>query len=201
MDIFLKGLLFGLAIAAPVGPIGLLCIRRTFAEGRLTGFFSGLGAATADAVYGCIAAFGLTAAASLLVTWQTGLRLFGGLFLIYLGIRTLRARAAQEPANPVNRRGLWGAYLSTLGLTLTNPATILSFGAAFPAMGLVGRAGDFASATWLVAGVFTGSALWWLALSLGIGLLRDRLTPAWLTWINRTAGALLLLFGVLVILG
>jgi threonine/homoserine/homoserine lactone efflux protein len=198
MSIFFKGLVLGLAIAAPVGPIGLLCIRRTLADGRLAGFLSGLGAATADACYGCIAAFGLTAAASLLAAWRPILRPAGGLFLAYLGFRTLFARPAEEAAPAMDRRGLWGAYLSTLGLTLTNPATILSFGAAFPALGLIGGGQGPLAAGTLVAGVFSGSALWWLALSLGVGLIRARLGPGWIIWVNRAAGAILVIFGIIV---
>ena len=129
MTLFLRGLIIGLSIAAPVGPIGVLCIRRTLADGRLQGLVSGLGAAAADATYGAVAGFGLTAVSSLLVNQQTWLRLVGGLFLDYLGLRTLLARPASEaPATgvrgPASGRSLAGAFLSTLALTLTNPVTV-----------------------------------------------------------------------------
>src|SRR6185312_8691316 len=130
VGLFVRGAILGFSIAAPVGPIGVLCIRRTLAGGRLVGLLSGLGAATADACYGAIAAFGLTAVSSRLVGHQDALRIVGGLFLLYLGIRTFFAAPAQT-AKSGQRRQLLSNYLSTLGLTLTNPTTILSFVALF----------------------------------------------------------------------
>jgi len=134
----LRGLVIGFSIAAPVGPIGVLCIRRTLADGRATGLAVGLGAAAADAVYGAIAGFGLTAVSSLLVRQQGILRLVGGLFLCYLGVRTFLARPADRAAR-AGGAGLVGAFTSTFGLTLTNPATILSFVAVFAGLGIAGR--------------------------------------------------------------
>jgi threonine/homoserine/homoserine lactone efflux protein len=195
LSVFLRGLLIGFSIAAPVGPIGLLCIRRTLADGRTVGFVSGLGAATADAFYGAVAGFGLTVVSGALVQGQTPLRLVGGGFLCYLGVRTFLARPAQEAAL-AGRRGLLGAYLSTLGLTLTNPSTILSFVAIFAGLGLGGGGSDYAGAGVLVAGVFIGSALWWLILSGTAGALRGRLTPSGLRWVNRLSGVILAGFGV-----
>ena len=196
-----RGLIIGFSIAAPVGPIGLLCIRRTLAHGRAVGFFSGLGAATADAMYGAIAGFGLTALSTFLVQGQGPLRLVGGAFLCYLGVRTFLARPATGTARAEGRRGLAGAYLSTLGLTLTNPSTILSFVAIFAGLGL-GAAGAsgagprFAPAALMVTGVFLGSALWWLILAGIAGAFRSRLTGGAMQWINRLSGAILAAFGV-----
>ncbi|MBE9160122.1 LysE family transporter [Nodosilinea sp. LEGE 06152] len=191
----LKGMGLGLAIAAPVGPIGLLCIRRSLTQGRLMGLVTGLGAATADGLYGCIAGFGLTAIADLLVSHTQTMQLFGGLFLCYLGFSTLRADPASEAAK-IDRRGLWGAYASTLVLTLTNPATILSFIAIFAGLGLVGSSQSWGASLALIVGVFLGSALWWLCLSWGVTLFSQRLTPARLKWLNRLAGATIFAFGV-----
>ena len=145
LALILRGFILGLAIAAPVGPIGVLCIRRTLAQGRLFGFVSGLGAATADALYGCVAAFGLTAISALLVRQQDLLRLLGGLFLCYLGVRTLLARPTDQSA-AAEGQGLGGAYFSTLLLTLTNPITILSFVAVFAGLGVGGGNGYGAAA-------------------------------------------------------
>jgi threonine/homoserine/homoserine lactone efflux protein len=197
---FLRGLVIGFSIAAPVGPIGLLCIRRTLAHGRAVGFVSGLGAATADALYGAIAGFGLTALSALLVRGQGPLRLVGGAFLCYLGVRTFLARPPASGAAERDGRGLVGAYLSTLGLTLTNPSTILSFAAIFAGLGLGTSGGgatgiDFTAAAVLVGGVFLGSALWWLILAGIAGVLRTRLTPGAMRWINRLSGVILLSFG------
>ncbi|MGH8482290.1 MAG: LysE family transporter, partial [Nevskiaceae bacterium] len=160
----LKGIAIGFAIAAPVGPIGVLCIRRTFAEGRAAGFATGLGAATADAMYGAVAGFGLTAISDFLLGWQDALRLAGGLFLCGLGARTFLAKPASAAAR-LQGRGLAGAWLTTVALTLANPATILSFAAVFAGAGLGQQAYGSGEATALVAGVFLGSAAWWLILS------------------------------------
>ena len=192
---FLRGLLIGFAIAAPVGPIGVLCIRRTLADGRATGFVSGLGAATADAAYGAVAGFGLTAVSGFLVRQSAWLRLAGGVFLCYLGLRTFLARPAGRAAE-TRGSGLLGAYASTLILTLTNPTTILSFVAVFAGLGLAGAGGDYGAAGVLVAGVFLGSSLWWLLLSGGVGLFRLRLTGDRLRWVNRVSGLIILAFGI-----
>lgn len=198
MDIafLLRGLLIGFSIAAPVGPIGVLCIRRTLSDGRAAGLVSGLGAATADALYGCIAGFGLTLISNFLVSQQLWLRLVGGLFLCYLGIKTLLSKPAEQAA-VAKGSGLFGAYASTFFLTVTNPMTILSFAAIFAGLGLANSSGSYTAAGVLVAGVFLGSALWWLLLSGGVGLLRDRFNTAGLLWVNRISGIIITGFGVL----
>ncbi|HKT39551.1 MAG TPA: LysE family transporter [Ktedonobacterales bacterium] len=192
-----RGLLIGLAIAAPVGPIGVLCIRRSLAEGWLTGFLTGMGAATADGFYGGVAAFGLTAISGALVAEQGVIRIAGGLVLCYLGARTLLAKPAIAAASARRGRGLLGAYATTVGLTLTNPATIISFATVFAALGLAGAVGSAVAAPGLLTlGVFLGSACWWLLLSGGVSLLRARLTIGALRWVNRLSGVVLLGFGV-----
>jgi threonine/homoserine/homoserine lactone efflux protein len=194
-----RGFVLGFTIAAAVGPISLLCIRRTLAEGRIVGLVSGLGVATADATYGAIAAFGLTAVTDLLVGGGRLLGLIGGAFLLWLAWRTFRAvpveAAANGPANgPARRGGLPGAYLSTLGLTLTNPMTILSFAALFAGLGVTG--GDAAGAALLTLGVFLGSAAWWVVLVGAVGAFRSRITTAGLRRVNRASGLLIGAFGV-----
>lgn len=193
-----KGIAIGFAIAAPVGPIGVLCIRRTLAEGRLTGFVSGLGAASADAIFGSLAAFGLTLVSEFLVRQQGLFRLVGGFFLLYLGIKIATSRPADKPAS-IRGEGLLGAYASTLFLTLTNPMSILAFAAIFAGLGASGASGNPWGAASLVAGVFLGSASWWLILSAGVGLFRSRLGPPQLLWVNRLAGAVVAAFGSLAI--
>lgn len=205
--ILIRGIVLGFSIAAPVGPIGVLCIRRTLAEGRAGGLVSGLGAATADAIYGAIAAFGLTVISNLLVGGQFGLRLAGGAFLLYLGARTFFAPPADRAAE-AGGHGLLGAYASTFVLTLTNPLTILSFAAIFAGFGLgTERAGltpaptlDWIPPATLVLGVFLGSALWWLLLSGGVSLLRDRFDARARRWVNRLSGAIIAAFGVVALL-
>ena len=160
-ELLARGFILGFTIAAAVGPISLLCIKRTLAEGRTVGFVSGLGVATADATYGAIAAFGLTAITDQLVAWRQPLAIVGGLFLLWIAWRTIRSvpgEAATDPsAGGRDRRGLVGAYLSTLGLTMTNPMTILSFAALFVGLGVT--ADDVAGATLLTLGVFLGQRL------------------------------------------
>ena len=196
--LFLRGLVLGFTIAAAVGPISLLVIRRTLAEGRLVGLISGMGVATADGTYGAIAAFGLTAITDLLIDWRRALGIVGGLFLLWLAWRTLRSvpgEAAEETGTP--RRGLPGAYLSTLGLTLTNPMTILSFAALFVGLGVTG--GDLYGATLLTLGVFGGSALWWVVLTAVVGALRTRLTTGGLRRVNVASGLLIGAFAIVAI--
>jgi threonine/homoserine/homoserine lactone efflux protein len=189
----LKGMVIGFSIAAPVGPIGVLCIRRSLANGASVGFVSGLGAATADAAYGSVAGFGLTAISSFLVRQQFWLGLIGGIFLCYLGVRTFLAKPAEQAAQ-AQSHNLLTAYTSTLFLTVTNPATILSFVAVFAGFGL-GAASSYPDAAALVSGVFLGSAMWWFLLSGGVSLLRSRMTPHWLRAVNRLSGAILFVFG------
>lgn len=196
-QLLLQGALIGLSIAAPVGPIALLCIRRTLADGRLAGFISGLGAATADGLYGAIAGFGLSSMSLALLRNQEWIRILGGLYLCYLGTRIFFSKIAKQAINPGVSR-LTGAYISTFLLTITNPVTILAFIAVFAGLGLT-AGGDTRSAGTLVAGVFLGSATWWLVLALGVGVLRARITPTILLWVNRLAGALLAGLGVFAI--
>ena len=199
LSFLLRGLIIGFSIAAPVGPIGVLCIRRTLAQGRVTGLISGLGAATADALYGCVAGFGLTFVSSFLIGQQTWLRLVGGAFLCYLGLKTLLSRP-EEGAASVGEGGLLGAYVSTLFLTLTNPLTILSFAAVFAGLGAGSAGQGYLSAGVSVLGVFLGSALWWLLLSGGVSLFRHRLNLQKLAWVNRISGAIIVGFGLLALL-
>ncbi len=198
MTIFLQGLIIGFSIAAPVGPIGVLCIRRTLTGGRVVGFLSGLGAATADALYGSIAGFGLTFIAAFLLDQQLWFSLVGGVFLSYLGIKTFLTPPAQAAAAVKGGGGL-GAYGSTFFLTLTNPATILSFAAIFAGLGLANTGRTYATAGLLVLGVFLGSALWWLLLSGGVSLLRRRFTPTWLGWVNKLSGLVIAGFGLTIL--
>ena len=194
VQLFCKGLVVGFSIAAPVGPIGLLCIRRTLADGRLSGLATGLGAATADAVYGAVAGFGLSAVSEFLLGQQFWLGVCGGLFLCYLGLRTFLSPPPTQAA-AAGGGGLVGAFLSTFALTLTNPVTILAFVAVFAGLGFGGDAGVGTAAA-MVAGVFAGSCAWWLLLSSGVAVLRARLGPAWMVGINRTSGVLLFACGV-----
>ncbi len=161
---------------------------------------SGLGAATADAIYGSIAGFGLTVASGFLASQQLWLRIVGGVFLCYLGVRTLLAKPPQEAVPSVGGGLLVGAYVSTLFLTLTNPVTIISFAAVFAGWGLVGNGGGYLAAGILVSGVFIGSLLWWFLLVAGVGILRERFSASGLKWVNRVSGGIIAGFGLLALL-
>jgi len=187
----LKGLVIGFSIAAPVGPIGVLCIRRSLAKGRLSGFATGLGAATADAFYGLIAGFGLTFISSLLLDKQLAFKIVGIAFLFFLGVKTFLEKPKDREIGEITGKTVIYDYLSTLFLTITNPVTILSFAAVFAGLGLAQEKGNYLSAALLVLGVFLGSLLWWLFLSSFVGLFRKKLKEGFLLWINRISGIIL----------
>lgn len=190
--LFLKGLAFGFVLAATVGPMWVLCLRRTLAFGALTGFVSGMGIAVADGLYGAVAAFGLTAISGFLFAHGFWIGLAGGIFLAYLGVKALLSHpvAHGETARPAS---LAQAFASTLGLTLANPPTILAFAAIFAGLGLAASA-DYAAAALVTLGVFLGSASWWIVLAAGAGSLRARLGPRLLRAINIVSGITILGF-------
>ncbi len=188
--IFLKGLVIGFVIAAPVGPIGILCARRTLTHGRRAGFLSGMGASTADVLYGFIAAFGLTFISDILHSCQFWLRLAGGALLCFLGIKTF----IEKPEGKVffsvlkKKKRHAGMYTSTFFLTLTNPMTIFSLAAVFAGFGIAGTRGNVLSAAVLILGVFLGSVLWWLFIVGVFSVFKRRFKRHELQWINRIAG-------------
>jgi len=182
-----------------VGPMSILCIHRTLNFGQRYGLISGMGIATADAIYGSIAAFGVTVISSFLVSQQIWIHLIGGMFLVYLGIKTILTRPAERAA-AAQANNFFGAYASTLLLTLTNPLTILSFAAIFAGIGIGVVSKSYLSAAIVVLGVFSGSLLWWCILTSGVSLVRGRLTPNWLLWINRVSGSIIGIFGVIALL-
>lgn len=200
IGLFFRGLVIGFSIAAVVGPIGMLCIQRTLHNGFRYGLVTGMGAATADGLYGSVAGFGLTAIATFLVAHLLWIRLIGGLFLIYLGVRIVLTRPAKRAANTQITHTFMGAYLSTLLLTLTNPLTILSFAAIFAGIGVGGGKSSLLTALLVVGGVFLGSTLWWCLLTGTLSLLRGKFTPRWLLWVNRISGCIILLFGIVALL-
>ncbi|RYD02255.1 hypothetical protein N752_25930 [Desulforamulus aquiferis] len=187
-----------MSIAAPVGPIGLLCINRSLSGGWLRGFISGIGAACADGIYGCIGGFGLTAITSFLTSNKYWLQTFGGIFLLYLGVNAYKTAPGNQN-NTGHTGSLISSFLSVFALTLSNPMTILGFTAIFAAFGL-GNGGDIFSTLQLVLGVFIGSALWWLFLSSLAAYFKDRLNDKKLELINKIAGIIIIFFGILAIL-
>ena len=195
MFFLLKGILLGFSIAAPVGPIGVLCIRRTLANGIKNGFLSGLGAATADAIYGLLAVLGISVVSIFLLEYQSYLRMIGGIFLLYLGYTTFKARPAEVSAN-ASEEELLGAYGSTLLLTITNPMTIMSFAAIFAGLGVGAANESYLSSLFLVIGVFIGSMLWWLFLSGMVNMLRHKFDQKRLKLVNQLSGLVITIFGI-----
>ena len=194
----IRGLVIGFTIAMAVGPITLLVVRRTIDHGGIYGFASGLGVATADATYGAIAAFGLTAITSLLISNHTLLGLLGGVVIVLLGIRIARSTAT-GPATDGGRPGLAGAFASIYALTMTNPLTIVLYAGVFAGIGLASGA-SFADAAVLTLAVWAGSTLWWVVLCSVVAWLRGRVSPTALLWVNRVSGAALVVFGVLAVI-
>ena len=201
----LSGVLMGLIAAAPIGPVNLICIRRTFAFGTLNGFFSGLGAALGDGVFAAVTGFGLTWIAQLIQGYSTIIELIGGAMMVWFGWRSFVApvvpRCPETGVMDRSRTNLGRAMLSTFALTITNPATLMFFGGMFAGLGgLAGGAGSFTDASLVVAGVVGGSALWWLVLTALIGLFHTRIDEKAMRAINRGSGALVGIFGLAVLI-
>lgn len=189
----IKGVAVGIVIALPVGPVGVLCVRRTLFEGPSYGFVSGLGAATADTLFGIVAGFGLTFVRDFMLRYQDWFGAGGGVFLLYVGIRAL-LQAREAEAEPVEGEALLAAYASTFALTITNPITILAFAGIFAKLGMSEQAG-YGDIAMLVTGVFLGSMVWWLGLSFGVTWLRRVTGTVRLVWVNRISGGILTFSG------
>ncbi|MDA8421845.1 MAG: LysE family transporter [Nitrospiraceae bacterium] len=201
---FLKGLIVGFVIAVPMGPIGILCARRTLTHGRKAGFFSGMGAATADVLYGFIAAFGVPFISDLFAGKQVWLRLSSGAFLCLLGVKTFIEKPERKNLSSIlkkKKKRHAGMYVSTFFLTLTNPLTIFSLAAVFAGLGLTGIRSSIISALILVLGVFLGSVLWWLFFTGVFSVFKRRFSHHEIQWINRIAGLIIAGSGVLVLAG
>lgn len=193
--LFGKGLILGLSIAAPVGPMALLCLRTTLAYGFAPGLMGGLGVAAGDAFYASIAAFGLQAAAVLLTGQSLWLGLLGGLYLVWFGVATMRQPLPQTAAGEGTRQGL-RTFVTTFLLTLANPPTVMIFAAMFASLGLVEAQAGTATALAVVAGVTLGSAGWWVLFAAVVDRMRGRLHGPLFLWVNRISGAALAGFGL-----
>lgn len=195
-----KGLILGFSVAAPVGPIGILCINRTINKNFTAGFVCGLGAATADLVYGLIAGLGLTAISSFLIDRKLWIQVIGLGFLIYIGIKIIMKREKEIQFNSIADKGLLKDYLSTLVLTIANPMTILFFIAVFAGLGLAETINGFYSAIQLVLGVFIGSSIWWIFLSGLTNKLKMKINKKILRKIDLVSGISILFFGLLILI-
>jgi putative LysE/RhtB family amino acid efflux pump len=197
-ELFARMFVIGIVVAAPVGAMGILCIQRVLAHGWRAGVATGAGIATADAGYAALAAFGVTAVSQWMVAYQAQFRIIGGIGLVWLGWRAVRTRPAHTAAEAVDSPRLGVLYTSAVGLTLTNPMTIMAFAAIFAGAGLVAQAGT-GSAVVVTLGVAFGSLSWWLALSTGVWAVRHAVSDKVMLIVNRISGALLLAFGILAV--
>lgn len=194
----LRSLIIGFTIAMAVGPITLLVVRRTIEHGGVYGFVSGLGVAAADATYGAVAAFGLTALTNLLVSAHTVLGIVGGAVIVLIGLRTIASRPS-GPATDTERPGLLAAFASIYALTMTNPLTIVLYAGVFAAIGL-GTGGGLVDAAVVTLAVLAGSGLWWVVLCSVVAWVRGRVSATALLWVNRLSGAALVVFGAFAVL-
>lgn len=190
----LEGFLIGFLIAVPVGPIGILCIRHSLLRGMTYGFVCGLGAAFADAVYGAVAGFGVTAVAHIMSEYRVWFQIFGALFLIYIGLRTLLYHAHEEYTTP-GKTSYFSVFLTTFFLTLTNPMTIIAFAGIYAALGIGVDDEGMLPALLVTCGVFLGSALWWFLLSGVSAMLGRRLQVKTMSMLNKISGIIIIAFG------
>ncbi|MCE1188311.1 MAG: LysE family translocator [Ignavibacteria bacterium] len=200
-DYIFKGAVLGFSVAAPVGPIGILCINRTINKNFLSGFVSGLGAATADLVYGLITGLGLTVVSDFMIHHKLPLQIVGVLFLLYLAVKTLVKKEKRLEYNSAEGLGLWKDYLSTLALTITNPVTILFFLAVFAGVGILPGGQNLGSLTLFLVGIFGGSCVWWLFLSGLTEKLKTRINTSILRKIDLVSGMLMLFFCLMIVWG
>ena len=194
----LKGLAIGFSLAAPVGPIGILCIRRTLAHGSKRGIIIGLSAASADMIYGIVAAFGVTLISEFISQQQHWIRLVGGIFMIILGYHTFFSHPATDIVTS-GKNGHTRTFVSTFLLTLTNPMTLFAFAAIFAGIGLDQTMGLHGYSIFLVAGIFIGSLTWFSLLTIFVHFFHEIITTEGLIIINKVAGSLLTLFGTIAI--
>ncbi len=201
-EFLIKGIIIGFAASVPLGPIGILCIQKTINKGRLSGFVSGLGAAFSDTFYAVIAGFGLTFITNFIVERQLYLKIIAGIILFYLGFKIFFTDPIKQYADQSKKRGkgLFGDFISIFFLTVSNPLAVFFFGGAFAAFGFVSEGSGFTSILFLTLGVFIGAALWWTILTTLVNLFRSRFKLRSLWWINKIAGIIVILFGVLAII-
>jgi threonine/homoserine/homoserine lactone efflux protein len=193
LELPLRGVVVGLIIAAPVGPVNVLCIHRTIERGWKSGVLSGVGAAVADTIYGAIAGFGISLVIQFLIREEFWIRLLGGILLLAIGVVYFFKAPGKFEAKKDESSN--SDFVSTFLLTATNPTTVLSFMAVLATLGL-GRQRPLWQTSFLVAGIFCGSMAWWILLASGVNLLRKKITDASMRWMNRVAGIAIGAFGL-----
>lgn len=198
LNFFVKGLAIGFSLAVPVGPIALLCIRRTLTKGPASGLASGMGAAVADGLFGVVAGFGVAFIENFLFHHSLALRILGGVVLCYAGVKVFFSIPPENSAD-TSENGLMRDFVSSLVLTVTNPLTAVTFAAIFAAAGVGGRDGSYLMTAIMVTGVCCASALWWLLLCGVVSVFHGRMNPRGIQIINRFSGTLIAAFGLIVL--
>ena len=200
LDYLLKGIIIGLSVSIPLGPIGIIAIQRTLTKGKISGFVSGLGAGFADTIYAVLAGFGITIIVDFLVEHHILFQAIGGIFLLYLGIRTFYKNPIKQFRQPKGKSNLIGDFLSTFFLTISNPLAIFLFIGVFAAIGLMDTNFDNLTLSYIILGVMIGTSTWWFVLSTLINIFRHKIRLRSLNWINKISGIVILIFGLFAIL-
>ena len=196
ISLLLKGTLLGFSLAAPIGPIAIICIRRTLQHGRFSGFVSGLGVATVDTIYATIAAFGFTAVSAFITRYNTPMRIIGGMFLIYLAIKIFFAKPPLKESDE-KKHNHYGDYFSIFLLTIVNPQTIFTFLVLFTTVGLGSGHFSYLSTVLMIVGVSLGTTAWWLILSTIVYLFRNKFSPFWMSVVNKLSAIIIIGFALM----
>jgi threonine/homoserine/homoserine lactone efflux protein len=199
IDFLIKGVIIGLSVSIPLGPIGVMCIQRTLSKGRLSGFVSGMGAASADIIYSIFAGLGITFIIDILTKYSIEFQVIGGAFLLFLGLRLFFKNPIKQFRQPKTKGGLVGDFLSTFFLTITNPLALFLFVGVFATIGFMNTKFEHFTLGYIVAGVALGTTLWWFVLSTLINLFRSKIRLRKLNWINKISGIAIFIFGVVAI--
>lgn len=200
-DLFWKGIIIGISASIPMGPVGVLCINKTLNKGRLAGFITGSGAAIADVVYAIIAGFGVTFIISFIVHYQEIVKIIGGLIVLYFGYKLFVTNPAKQFRKQLKTKGkgLWGDFLTSFALTISNPVGLFVFGAVFAGLGLLSEESNHVTVLTLIVGVVTGALIWWVSLSTLVSIFRNRFKLRRLLYVNKISGVGLMLFGLFII--
>lgn len=193
--LLLKGCIIGFSIAMPVGPIGLLCVKNSLNRGMIYGLMSGLGAACADTIFGAVGGFGISAIGLFFTKYHLILEFLGAIFLFYLGASTFSEKIV-DYTHTYSNESHWRTFFSTFLLTLTNPMTVLSFAGVYAGLGVGSLSDDLLTPLVITLGVFIGSALWWLILSIGSSCFREKMNDSAKKWLNRISGSIIFGFGL-----
>ena len=201
MELFIRGLGIGLMASILMGPIAVLCIQRTLSKNLKSGFASGIGIATADTIFASIAFFSLSIVMSFLQTHLNIIKIIGGICILWVGARIFLSNpAVQIRRNRAGKSDLWSDFISILFLTLANPVTILTFIALFATLGIKNEPSQSGHGVIMIIGVFMGATSWWLTLTFLINIFRNKFKLRHILWMNRVAGGIIMLLGLLTIL-